>query len=307
MSKPSNEAAYSPDEPIDIFDLWEGVWKEKFLILGISFAFAIASIFYALMQTDIYRSEALLVPAEDSQPTNPLLTQLGAAAGLVGINTAENRGNKVTTAIATMQSREFIRQFIHRHNIKPGLFASDWQGEESSEVFDSAIYQSESGAWVNGEPSDQESVRAFQSLLSISNNQSSGLVTVAIEWSNPYAARDWVSWLVGDVNQLLKQLDLVEATSAIEYLQEQLLSTQLVDMQRAFYQLIESQTRVVMLADVREDYVFRTVDPAFVPESPVRPRRSVIVIVGTILGGSFSLVLIYLVNVFQARKRAKST
>ncbi|GJL65416.1 MAG: LPS biosynthesis protein [Nitrospirales bacterium] len=304
MSETSSQETFYQDRPIDLIDLWEILWAEKLLIVGVTLAFAIGSVIYALAQIDIYRSEVLLVPAEDSQPSNPLLSQLGAAAGLVGINSADNRGNKVTTAIATMQSREFIRQFIQRYDLKPSLFAGIWDGTESSVLFDSDIYNSESAAWVVGEPSDQEAISLFQSILSVARNQTSGLVTLAVEWNDPNLARNWASWLVQDVNALIKQQDLIEATGAIEYLQGQLQSTQLVEMQRAFYQLIESQTRIVMLADVREDYVFRIVDPAYAPENAIRPRRSVISIVGTFIGGTISLVLVYLLNIIRIRKRS---
>lgn len=109
-------------------------------------------------------------------------------------------------------------------------------------------------------------------------------------------------WLVQDINVVFKHQDLSEATSAISYLQQQLETTQLVEMQRVFYQLIESQTRTVMLADVREEYVFRVVDPAFVPEQKVRPRRSVICIVGTMLGFSLALIYIFMRNAIRARE-----
>ncbi|MFM1896561.1 MAG: hypothetical protein RLZZ385_1635 [Pseudomonadota bacterium] len=66
-------------------------------------------------------------------------------------------------------------------------------------------------------------------------------------------------------------------------------ATQLVEMQRAIYQLIESQTRIAMPADDREDYVFHTIDPAFVLEQPVGSLRSIIVIIGTLPGVIFSI------------------
>ena len=64
-------------------------------------------------------------------------------------------------------------------------------------------------------------------------------------------AERWVNTLIRSINQEVKQKDLTDAISAIEYLRKQLESTQLVEMQRVFYDLIESQTRISMLADVR--------------------------------------------------------
>lgn len=291
------------DQPIDPFALLAILWQQRLLIVAITSAFAIGSVFYAVAQTDIFLSEALLVPAEASQPANPLLAQLGAAAGLVGISGSNNQSNQVTTALATLQSREFLRQFIARHNLLPALVAGSWDAGQNRSLIDPSVYDVENATWVSDAPSEQEGVRIFSGILSVDQNPTSGLVSIAIEWLDPVLARDWVTWLVQDVNDLIKEQDLREATSAIEYLQTQLQTTQLVEMQRAFYQLIESQTRIVMLADVRDDYVFRTVDPAYVPEKKIRPRRSTISIVGTILGVVSSVVLVLLLQAVQTRRK----
>ena len=63
-------------------------------------------------------------------------------------------------------------------------------------------------------------------------------------------------------------------------------------MQRVFYDLIESQTRISMLADVREEYVFQVVDPAVVPDQRIAPKRSLIAVLGTMLGAMLALVAV---------------
>ena len=129
-------------------------------------------------------------------------------------------------------------------------------------------------------------------MLFRSENNSSGLVTVAVEWHDPVLAARWVNALVRKINQEVKQKDQAEANSAIAYLSQQLESTQLVEMQRVFYDLIESQTRISMLTDVREEYVFQVVDPAVVPDEKIAPRRSLIAVLGTMLGAMLALVVV---------------
>ena len=126
----------------------------------------------------------------------------------------------------------------------------------------------------------------------MSQDAKSGLVTVAIEWHDPVLAARWVNALVKKINQEVKQKDQAEANSAIAYLSQQLESTQLVEMQRVFYDLIESQTRISMLTDVREEYVFQVVDPAVVPDEKIAPRRSLIAVLGTMLGAMLALVVV---------------
>ena len=280
MTEPSPPRYYvATDEPTDLKALGAALWHARMVILAITAVFAVSSTYYALTQPEIYRSEALLAPAESGQPSNPFISQLGAAAGLVGLS-ASNNSTQVKTAIALLKSREFLRSFIARHDLKPVLSAT-------------------SGLTDVNELSDARAVEILRNAVSVTENPDSGLVLVAAEWTDPVVARDWVTWLVADVNAQIKQRDLQEATSAIEYLQEQLQATQLVEMQRAFYQLIESQTRVVMLADVRDDYVFRTIDPAFVPEQRIRPVRSTIVQLGTFLGGMLGVLIVLLVRAFR--------
>ncbi len=62
------------------------------------------------------------------------------------------------------------------------------------------------------------------------------------------------------------------------------------------YQLIESQTRILMLADVREDYRFQVIDPSYVPEARVSPNRMMIIILGTLAGGLFAVLWVLMQN-----------
>ena len=74
-------------------------------------------------------------------------------------------------------------------------------------------------------------------------------------------------------------------------------------MQTIFYQLIEEQTKTIMLANVRKDYVFKTIDPAIIPEEKDKPKRALIVILGTMLGGMLS-IFISLILYFTVNKKS---
>ena len=49
-----------------------------------------------------------------------------------------------------------------------------------------------------------------------------------------------------------------------------------------------------MLAQVRPEYVFKTIDPAVVPEKKSKPQRALICVLGTLLGGMFAVVIVLL-------------
>ena len=59
-----------------------------------------------------------------------------------------------------------------------------------------------------------------------------------------------------------------------------------------FYQLIEEQTKNMMLTMVKKEYVLKTIDPAQVPDTKAKPKRSLIVVLGTMLGGILSVLIV---------------
>jgi len=141
-------------------------------------------------------------------------------------------------------------------------------------------------------PSAQEAHKAFSEILSVSQDKQTGYITVSINHQSPTVAAQWVSWLVEDVNSAVKAQDVSEAEKSIEYLREQVTNTSLADLQAVFFDLIQSQTETVMLAEVRQEYVFKTIDPAVSPEEKSKPSRALICVLGTLLGGMLGVVIV---------------
>ncbi|NKB31997.1 MAG: LPS O-antigen length regulator [Pseudomonadales bacterium] len=298
----SNNRAY---DEINLWEIFSLLFSNKWQIIGITSAFAILSITYSLSVTEIYRAESLLAPAEFRQTNNPLINQLGPAAGLIGVEVGSGVEDKVSTSIAILESREFIRDFIERHNILVPLMAGRWSNQERRNIIDSTVYNELEDEWQIDTPTDWDAYRVYSEILSVSENRESGMITISIEWHDPEQAQLWVNLMVEEINKIMKERDLEEANSAISYLQNQIGTTQLVEMQRVFYDLINSQMRVVMLADVRDDYIFRVIDPAVIPQDKIRPRRALICVVGTLIGGLLAVLIVLVRSAISDRRTVK--
>ena len=92
----------------------------------------------------------------------------------------------------------------------------------------------------------------------------------------------------------MRERTIAETSQNLAYLNMQLRKTAVADMQSTFYKLIEEQTKSLMLAEVQEEFIFKVVDPAVVPELKDEPKRALICVLGTligcILGGALVLV-----------------
>ncbi len=290
------------EDEIDLRELFAALWCGKWWIVAITVVGAVIAVMVAISQPNIYRSEALLAPSTEPQGggLGAMAAQFGGLASLAGVNLSGGGSDKTAIAVEIGKSRHFLSHFIRQHQLEVPLMAVAKADKATGElVIDEDVYDVASRKWVREvplgksvEPTDWELVKAFRGIASISHDTKSGLVTVAVEYYSPESAKQWVDWLVVDLNEAMKLRDQTDATRNIAYLKAQLEKTPVADMQKVFYQLIEDQTKTLMLTEVNQEYVFKTLDPAVVAEEKAKPKRALIVVLGTLLGGMLGVMIV---------------
>lgn len=301
------------DDEIDLAELWGVIWAGKFTIIIISLIFAVASILFALSKPNIYKASSILAPVSAEGSAGGLAAlagQFGGLASMAGINLGSGGGDKTTLALEILKSRSFIEKFIAKHGLLvPIMAAEDWDMATDTLMLDDDLYDQVNNKWVREvrppkkvEPSYWEAYEAFSELLSISQDKTTSIVTIQIEYYSPIMAQRWLTWLISDVNEFMRNQDQKEAQDSIDYLTEQLKNIKVTTMETVFYQLIEEQTKSMMLTKVKAEYALKTIDPSQVPDEKSGPKRALIVILGTVLGGILS-VLIVLIPHFNRKDK----
>jgi len=297
----TTDQPYYPDDEIDLRELFATLWRGKWIVIATTIIFAAAGVFYALSKPNIYQSSVLIAPVQDEGGAGGLSGQLGGLASLAGISLGSGGSNQTVMARAVLQSRAFLTDFIHRHNLIIPLMASDaWDMESEKWLINREVYNPEAGEWLTDEegkslkPTNWDMVKTFkENHLSMSSDEETGMVTLNIKSQAPPVAKDWAEKLVHDINEHMRAQDVEEAEARIAYLEEKLGDTNIAGMQQVFYQLIESETRTVMLTNAQDEYVFKTVDPAVVPQEKSEPKRALIAIVATMLGGMLGVFIVF--------------
>ncbi|QSX36045.1 Wzz/FepE/Etk N-terminal domain-containing protein [Shewanella sedimentimangrovi] len=293
----------SSDE-IDLRELFSVIWQGKWLIIAITVVFAVGSAIFAINQPNIYKSEALLAPVSADANNGglaALASQFGGLASMAGVNLGGGVGtDKTKLAIEVLKSRQFLGEFIERHQILPQLMAVDkWHMSDNRLSFDPKLYNSETKTWVRKVkppfkpvPSSQESHKEFLKILAVSRDKETGMVKLAMEHQSPFIAKQWLDWLVADINRVMKERDVAEAMRSTEFLKKQIELTNVADIRAILYKLVEEQAKTIMFAEVRDEYVFKTLDPALVPEEKAKPKRALICVLGTMFGGFLAGIIV---------------
>jgi len=277
---------YPPEEPIDWSEYWRVLVKNRKLIGIITAASTLTALLIAFLLPPVYRAEVLLAPVsqDKSEGLSAIASQYGDLASLAGINLGPGK-DKTSEYIAALKSRALSVFYIKEANLMPVLFASKWDvGKKQWK--DSANAPTEWKAfelWDNG-------------IRRVNLDKRTGLVTLIIEWKDPALAAKWANDFTRHVNTRLRTEAVEEAEKSIAYLEKQLPTTTSVEVQQAIYRLIETQTKKKMVASTREEYAFTTIDPAVTPERKHRPRRTILVITGLLLGLVASVVVAIIVS-----------
>jgi len=305
--QPLQPHAYQDDE-IDLKELFMALWAEKIRIVAVTAVFAIGAVIYAIQQPNIYRSEALLAPVQSSDGGG-LASRFGGLASLAGVSLPGGGADKTALAIEYIKSRAFLATFMEKHpEMLAELMAVEvWSSGNNTLVFDAEIYDADSGEWLREvsfpkqpQPSLQEAHKAFKQIISVSQDKETSFVTISVEHLSPYVAAKWVNWLVEGVNEALRAKDIEQAERSIAFLENEIEKTSLAEMRSNLFSMIQAQTETIMLANTSPEYIFKTVDPAVVPEEKAKPKRALIAILGTMLGGML-VVLWVLVRHFAGK------
>ena len=284
-----------PSSEEDVIDLLELIrtllhaWKT---IAGITLLCTGLAAAYALYVPEVFKAEILLAPAQEEQAgASSALSQFGGLAAMAGVSIPSS--SNIERVLATLETREFLKQFISSQKLLPIIFDDLWN--ESSD------------SWIviegQEKPTEEDGIRPLQGAIEV-NQGKSGLITLSISWKDPDIAAQWANHLVKQLNEQLRQKAITDSIKRVGYLEQELAKTSLQDMRAVLYNLLESEKQKAMLANVNEDFALEVIDPAVAPEAREKPKRKSIVILGGVCGGFLGIFAAFFA---QFLKKLKSS
>ena len=308
MSSIGPESGY--DDEIDLFELFQTVWTGKWLIILGSILAAALSAWISLQLPNVYTVEIKIAAVEDDQNSqmNGLVAQYGGLASLAGIP-IPGGGGQTDLLLEILQSRSFLSKFVAETNIGPRLVAmKQFDPISGKETMDPTLFDEASGQWVREvvlpqlpEPSEQEYYEAFTNALTVNKDKTSPLIIIAFEHQSPKLGYDILRQLVKRIDDFARARDKTKSEQSIQYLEQKLSQTRLVDVEKVLYQMIEAQTKTLMLAEVNQDYAFQVIDAPVVPEKRSKPNRALIVVLSTLVGGMLMVLWVLIRSAVQKR------
>lgn len=249
------------DDEIDLIAISRTLWGYKILLGAMTLVCAAIAAVLALTQVPLFRADALVTEVSEQQlGSQGGLGRIGGLASLVGVNITA--GGDSVKAKAVLESRKLVEEFIRRNQLVPVLFPD-----------------------AQKPPTLWRAVEKFRrDVLTVKEDPRRNTITVTVIWTDPQNAAKWANELVALANELLRNDAIVESERNINYLKEQVRGTDVVQLQTVLYNLVQSEMQKLMLANGRVEYSFTVADPAVAPEIRTSPKRTLMVIIGAMIG-----------------------
>ena len=260
---------YPPEEKINLLDYLIVLLKHKWLIIGMVFVAGVASVIYSLQLTNIYRSEATIVPRQkEKTATSSTLSALRGLGGFAGELIGLGRGGSIEKFAFVLKSRVLAKRIFskHRDEILPALYEETWDKDKK--------------IWTdNPHPTTQDITIAVENLLTI-QKEKSGVLRLQVDFKDPVFAKRMVEHFLIELSEYLREETLKDAEENQRFLRRQLEQTPDVLLKEKIYVFLAKEIEKETFARAQKYYSFTVLDPPIVPDlnKKVKPKRRIICI-----------------------------
>jgi uncharacterized protein involved in exopolysaccharide biosynthesis len=249
--------------------LIRAVSADRWIIVGITAAFTLCGVIYALVAPQWYRADVVMVPA-DQKSMSSAFGQLGGLASLAGVSLPSGSN---TEPLAVLRSQGFSRSFIESRELTKTILDGFGESSKDKDV--------------------RDALKLFDTKVrSVVEEKKAGTVTLSIIWRDPVVAAGWANSMVRMLNDRQRKKALDEAERNVAYLQKEIANTSVISLQQSLGRVLETEMQKLLLARGNEEFAYKIIDPAVASKERFAPRRSVIVALSLLAGVFFSMLLV---------------
>jgi hypothetical protein len=235
---------------------------------------------------------------EEGASMKGMLGQYSGMASLAGISLPSESSSKVQEAIARIESFEFFSNyFLPQIKLENLMVVKKWDQASNILIYDESAFNSESSQWIGNVslsnsniPSSQSAYGRYKKIMSIAEDKKTSFITLSVEHESPFIAQQWVEIIMDQIDQVMRDQDRQTARKSIEYLNGLAPTVNYEEIKQTLSSLQQEQMKRLMMVEASSNYIFKVLDSPIVPEVKVKPRRSLIVILGSMLGMMLSVL-----------------
>ena len=280
------------DNEISISELFKSLRKNILFIAFVTASITFCSVIYSLFLPNLFTSHSILNYSGSTQSSSS--QNNSSITRLTGIKIGMGQGDKADEIIELIKSRGFLEHLITFDDILASITYPKVSGDGSVYI-SKRIYDEEKNIWSNSnQPSTLDAYDIYiRDLLSIWRDKDTGFINITITHISPIFAFELLSLVIKESNQIMRMRDLEEASDSLSFLGDEIQKTSILEMRNSISSLLQSQLEKKMIANIRKDYVLRTIEPPFIPERKSAPSRLIFVLISSFVALTAALLIVF--------------
>lgn len=304
------------EDEIDLRELARTIGKHKFKLIGFTLVVTAMSVIWTLGKPNIYKSQAILVPQEQSKSAS--LGGLGALAGMAGVDLGGSSGMTPDQAYQLyMDDYVWMREFLLQTKLINRINATDADKNYHFALGIDSIYQmmksSSEKKFTNATSEEKEKIlfetyQTLKSKLSISSDKKTSIITIAYSDPDGELARDVVNLFLERASTSLRESELSDMDKKIGFYTNELRLNDDLSLKTQLSTLMSALIQKRVLAQASDLYNVKLVSKpsiAYIGDKE-GPKRGLIVMVSFITSLIIGIFGIFLVEFLRSEKEENS-
>lgn len=307
----NNNNDMSLDE-VSLVDYWRIILKRRKMIGTFVLAAVILTIIISLSMKNIYGAKAIITPIapKDSGGSGIAASIMQQAGGLSAIALPDLSSS---AEIVTLLKSNILREkIITQYNLLPVLFSDQW--DENTKNWKKSSWYNPLSLMsslirlikpldkkgikkIEGAPDIWDGLRRLDDMVKVNNNVKDKTITILVEFDDPVSAANIAGYFLAALNDHMSGEAKRVALTNRKYLEEQLDQTADPFIKQKIYNLIAQQIETSMIAEVKENFAFKVIDPPKAPDRKLNPKRAQMVLLGMLtsllIGAAIAVFLDY--------------
>jgi uncharacterized protein involved in exopolysaccharide biosynthesis len=275
----SNIYDYVQEDEIDLRELFATIKKHIWKIISFSFVVTSMVLIYVIFLPNIYKSDMILVPQEQTKPS---IGGLGALAGLAGIDLGGGGMDAMNSLSTIIADYEFNQKMITKYSLDKKLLTDV---NISTFVYPFGLDLAKQKEKDEEQKSKEEiffdTYKEIQNVISISSDKKSGAITISAEHPNRFLTKNLVDIYLKEATSHLRKVDLIDTQKQIDYYERELAKTTNIELREQLSKLVSGLIQKKVLSEASEYYIVKKITDsrvAFVKDK-IKPKRALILVV----------------------------
>ena len=268
---------------INILDYIDVLIKHKKIIFMFVAVSVIATGIISFLSPRIYQSTAVIMPSDEGANTQGSMRSMARRFGL-------STGQTSSTAeiLSLLKSKILMVKVIKKHNLLTIFFRKS----------DLKKMKEPSKTW-NG-------IRRLNAIYKVNPKLREGVIEISAEFKDPKISADIISYILTELTDYMSSEAKRTAETNREYLESLIDKNTDPLIRNKIYSLIAQQIETSMMADVKQNFAFRILDPPKVPDMHIKPKILKNIMLSFFLSLTVGIFAAFFVEYIENIKRHKT-